>query len=291
MTTYTTDFSEYTTDATPSDWTDRWHAPASWNVVTNSENYSFGGKGLLVQHSAFVRGLQTWNDIDADANRDDSEVLFRFVNTSSGTTPTNYLGPIIRGSGDSTSEQGYGCQITNSGGYLQLQIFKIVSATFTVLVTSERLEEVCPFAAMGNYWFWVRFRVNGTSLKAKIWTDNQTEPDWILSTTDSAITAAGTVGMWHYAVNTSYDPIIDYFAVGTNGDSPARPSATTGQVDLGAVQVNVASHDGEIALGAMQVNVASHDGEIALGSLYVNIATNPPEAPESAGYAVVCINN
>jgi len=68
-------------------------------------------------------------------------------------------------------------------------------------------------------WIWVRFRINGTDLKVKQWRDVDGEPGaWTIETTDSNLSAAGTVGLFLDRPTLSRQ-VIDVFGVGLNGDA------------------------------------------------------------------------
>ena len=56
----------------------------------------------------------------------------------------------------------------------------------------------------GN-WYWVRFRVDGNSLKAKIWDDGAAEPtSWDIDITDSTLTGKGHIALGQRASSSSY---------------------------------------------------------------------------------------
>lgn len=42
---------------------------------------------------------------------------------------------------------------------------------------------------------WIRFRLQGTSLAAKAWLDGNSEPDWMITATDSSLSSAGNFGL------------------------------------------------------------------------------------------------
>ena len=63
-------------------------------------------------------------------------------------------------------------------------------------------------------WYWMRFRVEGTILKVRVWANGSTEPTtWTYTGANTSI-AAGGVGVYSYEPNTvDYD----YFGVATSG--------------------------------------------------------------------------
>ena len=88
----------------------------------------------------------------------------------------------------------------------------------------------------------MRFRANGTSLKGKIWSEAEDEPDdWQVEATDSAISAAGWVGVGNFNAIGTTSIAIDYFAVGTDGNSPPMPTwATDAEVQYNQGLIEVA---------------------------------------------------
>lgn len=214
MAIYFTDFSEYTTGVQPSDWTERWvTTDSTWTKEDDGGTGALGGARL--QHVATVDGrrLLSWDDIDADADRDNSEVLAR-VRSNSTSAAQNTI--VIRGSGAAGSENGY--QIRFRDG-TALDLFKLVAGVATQIGTD------IPFTWIAQKWYWVRFRVNGSDLKIKVWDgDHEQEPAaWNRETTDTAITGDGWVGFGAFESTgtRSYDDI----AIGTNGDTAAFPTS------------------------------------------------------------------
>lgn len=76
MAQYFNDFSGYTSDATPNDWTPRW-VTSNINWLVRDVVGATGGKALEVVNSSSARHLLSWDDIDSDVDRDDAEVAFR----------------------------------------------------------------------------------------------------------------------------------------------------------------------------------------------------------------------
>jgi len=232
MATYQTDFSEYTTSSQPSDWTERWHTTLGTSIVRADGAYT-GGKYLEADTSSNARYIATWDEIDSDADRDDVEVLARLESTLYNNT--NNSGVVLRGSGSDTTETGYICR--RNGGTEVWEIMKYDGAVST------QIDTFTPSGSFSsNNLFFVRFRVNGSDLKAKVWDDGDVEPgSWDLETTDTAITAAGWVGI--HTLNAS--PIISYdtFTVGTNGDTAPDFAAESGIAILDAWTTQTATED------------------------------------------------
>ena len=186
MATYETDFSEYTDDVQPSDWTERWHTTVGTATVR---------AGTAVEH------------------------IMRFTQTSFSTSADHSYGISIRGSGDDTSETSYNCYVFESD---ELNIHKYVAGVSTTLLI---IQLGLNYFVAGDY-YWMRFRVNGTDLKGKIWRDETDEPsDWTAETTDSGIAGVGWVGTRTF--DSTPDAKIDFFSVSTGGDTVPVPTDTS----------------------------------------------------------------
>jgi hypothetical protein len=71
------------------------------------------------------------------------------------------------------------------------------------------------FAWSTNTYYWIRFRLDGTSLKGRIWADGGAEPGtWTLEATDSAIQGAGWLGAF---ANNTGNSDFDFLSYATGG--------------------------------------------------------------------------
>jgi len=96
------------------------------------------------------------------------------------------------------------------------------------------------FSPTANAWYYIRFRANGTTVQMRIWKDGEVEPTaWSVTVTDSSVTAAGWVGVTQISATGTRD--IDWFSVGTNGDTAPLPTSTATQIRVSQV-VNEAIH-------------------------------------------------
>jgi hypothetical protein len=115
----------------------------------------------------------------------DSLMSFRFTSTGA----RGYFYVFSRASGNWVSGYpgtSYFLQLMNDDGTVQL--WKSSGGTTT------RLATVAGAASVTTGKQWVRFRVQGSSLSAKVWTDGATEPSvWELTANDSSITSAGVL--------------------------------------------------------------------------------------------------
>lgn len=216
MSTYSQDFNEYTVSAAPSDWTNRWASTWTTNVITNSSD-AYGDKVLELNGSANARRLLSWDDIDGDANRDDCEILVRHRLTSASALEYTSLFH-CRASGSAGSETSYNVRFFNNSN---MEMVKTVSGSSTIL---DEITAPSTFFDLDSRWVWTRFRVNGTSIKAKLWDTRIPEPNrWHTEATDSAISAAGWIGVGDF--DSDRTGHIDFFSVGTNGDTAPYPAS------------------------------------------------------------------
>lgn len=166
MATYYTDFSEYTTGVAPSDWTRRWLASNITDTVVEDVGVT-GGKLLRISNNIHVERLLSWDDLDADVDRDDVEIAFKWR----ATTPSNgkfTIGAGVRASGSFDDETGYNLSAFVDTGDDHV-IRKNVNGTPTELDSQSR-------SFLEDTWYWTRARVIGTSLLAHTWLDGDTEP-------------------------------------------------------------------------------------------------------------------
>lgn len=191
-----------------SDWTE---IPVSsgatdpaWSIVSSNQ----------VQATATVTNqieALAWNDIDSDANRDNIEILGQVYVDSTSTTQRYYW---VRGSTSGASRTGYSLRVRTTS----IDVYRNNGSTFTTIAGAT-------ISISSGTWCWVRFRVNGTALRARIWADGDSEPGtWDVDTTDSTYSTAGHVGL--LKGNNTNTQLWRYFGVGTNGDT--APSSGSG---------------------------------------------------------------
>jgi hypothetical protein len=225
MATFYTNFSNYAdTTALLAAWTPRF--------VTTGVTYSLqtdgaatGGKVLrAVRASTSGRSVLSWNAIDADANRDSVEILFRMRSNEVPTSGAAVGGGAVRASGSAGSETMYVGQLflDTPGGTPtpQHRITRYLSGAVTLPASAD-------VSWSADTWYWFRLRAEGTAIKLKRWAGAVgDEPgSWSLEATDSGISAAGWVGAWIFRFLTLE---WDVFAVGTNGDTAPSAAPSTG---------------------------------------------------------------
>jgi hypothetical protein len=154
------------------------------------------------------RRLLAFDSVDSDSGRDNAEVFARFRSNGMSLDSQFYL--TVRGSGSAATEGGY---VFKNNSATSISIIKFVSGTATTLAT------VTVPTMPNDTYLGLRFRVNGTSLKAKVW-NSQIDPEpaaWNIDITDASITGTGYAGIGN---NTSFvAQRWDDVAFGTSGDT------------------------------------------------------------------------
>lgn len=245
---YEEDFGSQTTDATPSGWTDRWDT--DWVNTVRAGSNNFGDKYLEVNPGTTnARRLLTYDSVDGDNLRADCEMLCR-VKISGITTSSDLFKVFGRASGAAGNESGYLISLDIA----KVSLVKYVNGASTSITYASTPH----YTDVSYYWYWLRFRINGTALQVKFWRSRDPEPpEWNIDTTDVAISAAGWCGVGNYINLGSLTANVDYFAVGTGGLSPALPVDASAQINLDQLQVDKlgAAATGQINLDQLQVDV------------------------------------
>lgn len=159
---------------------------ARWTMLT-------GTNGTMDVQSTAGR-MQFSNVVNARAQaiskmtkQVDTEVLMSYRFASTSLAARGYFHLALRASGDWVSgyaKTSYLLQLTNDVSNVQL--WKSQSGTTT------SLKSVSTMAAVTSVKQWVRFRIEGNTIRAKVWTDGSAEPaNWELTATDTSITGAG----------------------------------------------------------------------------------------------------
>ncbi|MGM0437498.1 MAG: hypothetical protein ACQEQD_04435 [Bacillota bacterium] len=214
MALYYTDFSEYTAGSPPDDWThDHWSTDyQDWDIIGDSG--TLGDQYLETENTSTNERdhLFVWDKIDDDNNRDNVEIVAK-LRTNKGYRNQNRL--YVRASGSENDETAYYAELYNNDTFY---VRKEVNGSISNLNSIS-------YSFFIDTWYWMRLRVNGSDIKAKVWEDGETEPEsWDIEETDTGITGTGWVGVGGYI----HDSIRDFDVVGvaTNGDAaPAEPIA------------------------------------------------------------------
>lgn len=199
MAQFYTNFSQYTENLSPSDWTYRASDTNTWKVVSSvlrDEETGFDGTRIL-----------TWNKGDATT---EGEIL-TILETTNGYAGANYENQqntlFLRASASST----YYCRIralTDGNKYL----------TVGSLGTGGGVIADYAFNWLADTKYKVRFRVNGSTISAKIWDSTATEPvSWQISTTSTFISTSGWMGVGSYTVGGIRK--FHRYGIATNGET------------------------------------------------------------------------
>lgn len=210
------------TETAPSGTTDRWVATSYANSVTTYRDGGFQDRCLEVtQNGTTGRYLRSIDAVDADANRNNANVLCSFRTVADAFLAIySDARIIVRGSGAAASETCYMFIARQGTGIL---VYKFVAGTATQISTT-----VTKTITEGLT-YWMRVRASGTTLQCRIWSDGDDEPTtWDFNQTDSAVTAAGWIGYAHANVTgtTGYTQF-DFVSIGTNGDTALTPISRT----------------------------------------------------------------
>lgn len=214
MAQYFDDFESYSTGSRPAGYSLQWDASSGFTCKTFSSQKTLAKAGIV------SRDACSYDAVSSDGNRDNVEVL-ALVETSSAGSGSQKAGVVCRGSGTGSAETGYAATIISS----ELRLNKYSSGTSTALATTSGK------SLASNTKYWIRLRVNGTSLKARIWADGGSEPGtWDHDTTDSAVSGVGWAGL--YTATTSNDYWYQ-IGVGTNGDTAPSSTPAAGATSFG----------------------------------------------------------
>lgn len=193
----------------PTGWTDRW---STASLTTSVEAAATPVGNRFIRRTPTLGGarLLSWNMIDGDAARANVDVLM--LHRTALASPQQ--GCAARGASGNSTRDG------------------IVGQAFSV-IRIVVFDEGSPVAVVsGSYthaadeWRWMRLRSNGTSIRVRAWVFGAREPAaWQVDFTDSAVSAAGWVGI--YSGDTGNHDTA-YFAVGTDGDYAPAPARRRG---------------------------------------------------------------
>ncbi|MFA1821833.1 M14 family zinc carboxypeptidase [Virgibacillus oceani] len=213
---YATDFSEYTVEEAPDDWSTLWRDTSQWTVLDSPSRLE------LINDSGGGRRMLTWDAAGELTGDFEISTLFR---ARHGSSVMVQLGLAL--SGDIGEESGYYVDLRNvsaSSIANSLRINSYVDGSYTQLSSSGNL----PFAAEQDNWYNVVFQKEGNQLQAKAWPYGEDEPeDFQTSVVDDNLNE-GLVGIGHLTSGVEND--FAFFGVGTGGE--AAPRAPRDLVDI-----------------------------------------------------------
>ena len=217
MTEYSTDFTEYTVDAQPSDWTERWNTTYATSTVDDTPYIGGGLRALKVDTATTGRYAVSWDDIGTPSG--DIEVLAKVSWDASGSSDHGRV--FVRGGGSAGTEYGYFITFQDASTSVLLAEYNNGTAYTRDTDSSVSLTY--------NQWWWVRIGVSGNTVRAKYWKDGASEPgSWMLTydNTSSPITS-GWVGVGQNGTTTTTpSTFCDWFSVITGSGTAPDPDYT-----------------------------------------------------------------
>jgi hypothetical protein len=190
-------------------------------TVLEQDTALTGGRGTPNAWSPASNG-HNWTQVRGNQSLSFASSLLILTYTSSNTTGILYLGSTsvanqditLNAQGSATSDIiGIAARIGDSTHYYQLElgntlntleIRKNVAGVFTTLGSA-----AFTYAANTKYTF--RFRLVGSTLKGKVWVAGGTEPDWMITCTDSSL-SSGFMGVAGGPSTTTHTTSFDTFS-------------------------------------------------------------------------------
>lgn len=199
---FKTDFTEYKSNETPSEWTHWWLGSSDeWKVVENpirlQHNSGSGRRGLTIDAIGDVYG-----DVE----------VFAIVRGSNIFNTLFQIG--IHRSGYAGNENSIvvDARVNNAKSSANsLRILEWRGGKTSVLAKTK-----LPFEISEDEWYRVLLQRSGESLRAKMWPEDNKEPSWQLITSNTAI-YGGEVGISHFTPGTIND--FAFISVGVGGKS------------------------------------------------------------------------
>lgn len=256
MAKYWTDFSEYTTGVAPSDWSEHGSGGAG-TVIASS--LPAGYTGTKVLESTTLR--MKWDTVGVVSG--DTHMIARFRRTSTPNTNATRLTIF----GDETGGTNY---YFASPASTNLQIAKFVAGSSSTVGTP------ASFSWAANTWYYIELKITGTTLRARVWNEGDSVPDWMITGTDTSLTT-GWVGIFDTLSGTAYT---DWVGVGTNGDAAPTSLADLNTAPTFSVQPSV-DYGAGIALTPTNTPVtinftpADVDGDTITWDLVGNYPASP----------------
>ncbi|MFC6721148.1 Ig-like domain-containing protein [Halobacteriaceae archaeon SHR40] len=233
-------------DSTSSDdpvfeaWTPQWSSgQSSWGVTSTDSNV----EDSVLELTAGSSGRHALS-CDTVGTATDVDMLGLVRVPSDDDNSSSWCRLIGRGAGTAGSETGYFVAFRDVPN---LGIAKYSGGDSTML--SAESVDFTP----GN-WYYVRFNLSGSELKARYWSLGEDEPqDWLLTATDSEISGDGWVGVGGWSTDTQQ---WDTFSVATGGDT----AQFVGVDSTPSVSVNNPA-DTDTVSDTVTVQVAARDTE------------------------------
>ena len=194
MTQTTVDFNGDTVGVAPAGWTERWNTASGspvWHVETDTT--CAGGKRLEFSKSSGSLFHTLTNDA-LGSSIANCEMLVRFNMSSVSQQGMGICGARLGNGSVAANQDGY-IVYYSSAGADAFRIGRISNGTLSVLGNNYQPDVPSEEGPDANQWYYVRFNVNGTALKARFWHEDEHEPlnIWHIETSDSNF-STGYVG-------------------------------------------------------------------------------------------------
>ena len=258
-------------------------ATSDENVVAcNANSEAEGGFTFEQDWSADDRRLNSLDAIDGDANRDDIELLARFQINEASLVSHQY-GLAARYSGTDDDETGYELwTYETTANVFQLRLTRMDAGVGSTLATSANITP-----HVNGDWYYIRFRVNGTSLQGRLWPEGDEEPTvWHIDETNSDVSGVGWGGILGFEGSSGGLCETDMLTIGTNGDAAPLAASTTSTLRVTAAYAAVLSSNPDIPVRISAAYAAvlstNPDGPVRISAAYVSVlygATPPPPPP------------
>lgn len=235
MAVFTANFGTYALGTTVPGWTKRYRTDYfTAEVVPTAFPYSMGGNVLQLTYTSPTKAAALTCDALDNSTNVDILALGSFSITSLSHKAITIGGrlrePVAGIPIGYTMRPGY----AGPGAYAY--IYSHLSSTNATTVSSAPQANGYNDIDAGSdtYPKWVRFQIQGTTLRLKIWPHTHKEPaGWLIDVVDSAIIDPGWVGLFgsYTVATTSY---YHYFAAATEGEPLLIPDIYNGDVLAGA---------------------------------------------------------
>jgi len=198
---------DYRTAVPPCRWVELWGAANEWTVAVDNAG---GKRGLTMTSGSADRRLLAWDYVPA---ADSVEILAKVRPGANQRAAV-----CARAAGAAGSDNAYCAGLVDG---VALRIGQYVAGVPSELLNS-------PFA-FGSGFYWIRFRVDGSAVRAKAWADNTldpylaNEPGWMIDD----VLAGQPLGPGRVGVatdNASAGPRIEWFSVGLHGAPAPKPA-------------------------------------------------------------------
>ena len=196
-------------------------------VTTTPSYYSTDGSVANITESASA----TWQIGLESVQRSDADIQVRASWTAS-PTDGNTIAPlsiVARRASDNSSSYRVELMEASTTGALSLRLVAVSGGS------SQQIGSTVPLDA--NYtvgaWWYVRFQLQGTALRARAWAQTSTEPTtWAIDTTDSTVTGPGSVSIRSSNSPSSVRPTVSFEgfqvqSVGMTVHAFMKPTATS----------------------------------------------------------------